>query len=680
MHNLDLFRIHQTWTDLRQARVKDGFIFRVSRYFIDHWLHLLGPKAAWVVVDLQQRCYLDKTDFCQASLKELCAIASVGSATTMQAIVDKPLMRWFFAKETTRQRRADKVVRGKNRYRLQMSDPLTPEHQGQVAWLLAERLRDGTIPTVRGPDDLIHLVSDLPPLSSQPTDGLPGWATREPLNLRQIAFHVLADAGLGQVPANLADEAALRRAFADAQAHITRPTRIALATHYYRTAWVPPLGAINAWLIMLLRSRCYWNKESGEVRDTCVMSNQELADLLGASTRTVIRGLQHPLVGKFVTSLGRVYERRSGDSRKKPTRTRFQVSLTLDPLTPSDEAAFAEVLLSDAARYGLDSATGQMNMLDILDMMGQMTSDEIAHLRAQSSDRIEIRDPEKDESSDKIGIRGSRRRSIIPESSDKTGIGEHPAEPKETPETHSGDRTETRSPEHEAILSPFGQPEGRSEGLSSDKTGFRDHAGDKTGFRAPESSDKTDTIPPHSSDRTEKQYSNTFVSTGVDNEVLQQQQYPADAAGPLSALYQLLVQYGIEEPALAQILANSQVTVELARAWMLYADSQPSLKHKPGYVIQRLIKRPPDVPADQDLLLVARLGEADLTGFAQRRALELRMGASVSFGDERREAQYQAWLRFYKDEGNASREIDRSDETALGRDRGPTLRWRPDVG
>lgn len=663
MDNLDILQIHQTWTDLRQARVKDGFIFRVSRYFIDHWLRLLGPKASWAVVDLQQRCYLNKTDFCSTSLQDLCAATGVRSTTTMQAIVDKPLMRWFFAKQTTRQCRAGKVVRGKNRYNLQMSDPLTPEHQGQIAWLLAERLRDGTVSAVDGPDDLIHLVSDLPPLSTLPTDDLPAWATREPLNLRQIALRVLSGAGIGQVQASLADESALRRAFADAQAHITRPARIVLATHYFRTEWVAQLGAINAWLIMLLRSRCYWNKASGEVRDACVMSNQELADLLGASTRTVIRTLQDPLVQKFVAAQGRVYERRTGGGRKTPARTRFQVRLTLDPLTPPDEAAFAQILLSDAARYGLDPATGQMDMLDILDMMGQITGDEITR-RLGQSDKTEIRRP--------LAAASTRA------SSDKSGIREHPAEPETTPEIESSDKTEIRSSESgefEAVLGTFAPSVGHSEGESSDKIEIRAVPSDKIGFRAGESSDKIGTITPESSDKIDKQYLNTLINTPMDDRE-QQQQYSAVAAN----LHQILVRYNIEEPALSQILANSQVTPELARAWMLYADNEPGLKHKPGYVIQRLVKTPPDVPADPDLLLLAEVGDDDLLGFAQRRALELRMGGGVSFDDERREAQYQAWLGFYGRERSASCESDIGGETALEYDGSRSSRWRPDVG
>jgi hypothetical protein len=163
---------------------------------------------------------------------------------------------------------------------------------------------------------------------------------------------------------------------------------------------------------------------------------------------------------------------------------------------------------------------------------------------------------------------------------------------------------------------------------------------------------------------------------------MQQQQYAAAVAprSHLSLLQQTLTQYGVEEPALSQILANPQVTLELARAWMLYADGQPGLERKAGYVIQRLLKTPPDVPAEPDLLLVAALGEDDLAGFVQRRALELRMAAEISFPDGNREAQYQAWLRFYGHERDATHSDGMVDETTLERDRGRASRWQPDVG
>ena len=682
MEGLDLFEIHQTWTDLREARVKDGFIFRVSRYFIDHWLRLLGPKAAWAVVDLQQRCYLEKADHCLASLKDLCAATGVRSTTTMQAIVDEPLMRWFFAKRNTRYRRAGKVMRGKNCYDLQMSDPLTPKHQGQIARLLVERLGDDTVRAIRGVDDLIRLVSDLPSLSNLPADRLPAWATREPLNLRQIALRTLSEAGIDNVHANLTDETALRRAFADVQVRITRPTRIALATHYFRTEWVPQLGATNAWLIMALRSRCYWNKESGEVRDTCAMSTMKLADLLGCSTRTVIRGLQDPLVQRFVTAQGRVYEPRPGDGRKTPARTRFQVHLTLDPLTPPDEEIFAQILLSDATRYGLDPTTGQMNMLDILDMMGQMTDDEITR-RARSRDRTEIRAPVAGKSSDKNEIRRSVLHEPVLASSAKNGFGSQLAEHEPVPETESSDKAEIRTLEFEPLL-PSATPRERVlENESGDKNEIRGSASDKTEFRADEPSDKIEAIIPRSSDRIEKQYLNTKVNTLGSEDSLQQQQYPAAVDTSQHTLHQILTRYGIEEPALSRILANSQVTLGLARAWMLYADGESRLVHKAGYVVQRLAKTPPDMPSDPDLLLIAGLDDDEWSAFVQRRALEQRMGASVSFADRRREAQYQAWLRSYErvERGkDIIRQDDRGDETAVEHNGGRTSRWQPDVG
>jgi hypothetical protein len=666
--NLDIFQIHQTWTDLREARVKDGFIFRVSRYFIDHWLRLLGPKAAWVVVDLQQRCYLAKADFCQVSLKDLCTVTGVNSTTTMQSIVDMPLMCWFFAKRTTRQRRADKVVRGKNRYDLQMSDPLTPEHQGKLARLLTERLRDGTV-QVHSPNDLIRMVSDLPLLSTLPSNGLPAWAMYEPLNLRQIILRVLSEAGIVGIQANLADEATLRQTFADAQARVTRPTQIALATHYFRTEWVHQLGTTNAWLIMILRSRCYWNKESGEVRDSCIISIKELADLLGTSSRTVIRGLQDPLVCKFVTAQERVYERRASDNRKIPSRTRFHVQLTMDPLTPSDEAVFAKILLSDAARYGLDPVTGQMNMLDILDMMGQMTGDEISRQHDQKEDKNEIRTSSRSDSSDKIETRHSLPRAANLASGDENETRTSLVESAKRPETESED-------ENRPILSLPDSPERELWSESSDSIGIRRTWDDTIEIRPTEPSDKTDTALDKPGDKIEKQYLNTLTNTLHEIGGEQQQQYPTVAAAA-PTLYQILAQYNIEEPALSQITANPQVTPELARAWILYAENEPNLKRKAGYVIQRLNKTPPDTPSDPDLMLVASLDEADLICFAQRWELELRMEAHVTFGDEHREVQYQAWLRSYERKRGATQN---DDETALAHDGRRASRWQPDVG
>jgi len=673
--HLDLGQIHQIWTDWREARVKDGFIFRASRYFIDHWLCQLGTKAAWAVVDLQQRCYLAKSESCQVSLQDLCDVTGVGSTTTMQSIVDAPLMRWFFAKRTTRQHRGGKVVRGKNRYDLQMSDPLTPEHQGKLARWLAERLGDGAAFPVRSPDDLGRLVSDLPPLATLPDDNLPAWATREPLNLRQIMLRVLSRAGVSEMPASLANESTLRQTLTDVQASITRPTQIALATHYFRTEWVHQLGATNAWLVMILRSRCYWNKESGQVRDTCVMSTRELADLLGVSTRTVIRSLQDPLVQRFVTSQERVYERRASDNRKIPTRSRFHVLLTMDPLAPPDEATFAELLRSEAIRYGLDPVTGQMDMLDILDMMSQMTRDEISLQREAWGDKSGIRASDVGDSGDKTGIGELPTGGADLASGDKNRIR------RQFPRPFGGPQT-SQEAQNEAILPSPSDQEGFPEEEPGDKIAIRASLDDKNEIRAGESGDKIGTATAQSSDRIEKQYSNTFESTLDRIEMEQQQQYTAVAAFPdtKSIIRQILSQYGIEEPALSEIAANFQVTPDLVRAWILYAENEPGLKRKAGYIVQRLAKTPPDVPSDPELLLAACISEPDLIGFAQRWALETRLGASVSFDDDQREAQYRAWIRFYGGKEGARQDDESGDQATVERDGGRALRWQPDIG
>jgi len=680
LEELDLRQIHQIWTDLREARVKDGFIFRVSRYFIDHWLRLLGAKAAWAVVDLQQRCYLAKSEHCQVSLKDLCAVTGIKSTTTMQQLVDEPLMRWFFVKRNTRQRRRGKVMRGKNRYDLQMSDPLTPQHQGQIAQLLLMRLRDGSAPKVRGPEDLIRLVSDLPSLAVLPSDDAPDWATCEPLNLRQIALRALAQSGQGQVPARLTDEPALRRAFADAQARITQPARIALATHYFRTEWVSHLGAINAWLVMILRSRCYWNKDSGEVRDDCVMSNRQLSELLGVSARSVIRSLQDPLVQKFVAAQSRVYEPRPSDGRRTPSSTRFQVLLTMEPLTPPDEQVFAEILLSDAARYGLDRTTGQMNMLDILDLMSQMTSDEIT-LPGPSTTRLESQERRIEESSAKTEIRRPPTTAASAGSSDKNTTREPGKTAIVALETSTRDPYPIQDVAVQTVVPLFEGKNRAYEARSGDKNETRTNLTARIEIRETESDDNTGTMITESGDNTEKQYSNTQENT-VGLERQRQQQYTTVAVDPPPNLLlrELLIRHGIEEPALAAIISQPAVTPQLVQAWLLYAEAQPTLKNKVGFVVKRLLQNPPDVPANPDWLLVAGLSQTMLEGFAQRHSLEKQLGATVHFDDEQREAKYQAWRRLFGERRSVTHDSAIGTQTTVEPDRGRTARWQPDVG
>jgi len=98
------------------------------------------------------------------------------------------------------------------------------------------------------------------------------------------------------------------------------------------------LGPVLTTLIMDLRDRCYYNPETGERRDYCWPSLDELAGAIGVKDRkTVMRALKHPLAELFV----RVEARYRYDPQfKKKVRTSNVYHVAMDdPLLPEDEEA-----------------------------------------------------------------------------------------------------------------------------------------------------------------------------------------------------------------------------------------------------------------------------------------------------------------------------------------------------
>lgn len=68
---------------------------------------------------------------------------------------------------------------------------------------------------------------------------------------------------------------------------------------YFRLTWVSLLGPALAWLIMIMRSRCYYNPETEELRDTYTWRKKDLAATLGQTTRNLSNLLADPQTGLF---------------------------------------------------------------------------------------------------------------------------------------------------------------------------------------------------------------------------------------------------------------------------------------------------------------------------------------------------------------------------------------------
>ena len=139
----------------------------------------------------------------------------------------------------------------------------------------------------------------------------------------------------------------------DLRNQIVRPLNLHVETRYFFRKWKSELGPVLTLLIMELRDRCYYNPRTGERRDYCWPSQEELARAIGVSVRTVIRALQDPLAGKFI----RVQHRYRYDpalGKKVRTSSAYVVSMD-DPLRPEDEAVLTrmvaeQILAEETAR------------------------------------------------------------------------------------------------------------------------------------------------------------------------------------------------------------------------------------------------------------------------------------------------------------------------------------------
>ena len=124
---------------------------------------------------------------------------------------------------------------------------------------------------------------------------------------------------------------------------ITQPDKFAAHSHYLTRRWKRELGPTGYAVLTSLRERCFYNRKTGELRNSIQVTVGEIAEECGVSERTVRRELDaNKALQKFVRAQ-REYE---PDTRRGGFRfgaNSFQVAMD-DPLHPADEATLIEIV------------------------------------------------------------------------------------------------------------------------------------------------------------------------------------------------------------------------------------------------------------------------------------------------------------------------------------------------
>ncbi len=145
----------------------------------------------------------------------------------------------------------------------------------------------------------------------------------------------------------------------DLRNQLVKPNDVLVCSHYFFRHWKPRLGPVLCLLIMELRDRCYRNKATGEVRNTCWPSQTELARAMGVSVDTIARALKGELASLFIRAEPRY---RYDPVRKKKIRTSSIYHIAMDdPLLPEDEQSLHALLAEvDIALPSHSSPTPQL--------------------------------------------------------------------------------------------------------------------------------------------------------------------------------------------------------------------------------------------------------------------------------------------------------------------------------
>jgi DNA-binding XRE family transcriptional regulator len=300
-----------------EAYRNPDFKFRADHFFIDHWLPLLGPSRAWLVIGLQQACWTGSkpgksTQVSQGKLAQQCGL----SRQRVNELLQDDLVARFIVDKKPNTKLGK---RQPNSYQVRLTSPLTPAQAGGLQREIAVRLDDGeTLPEV-----MMSLIDEA-------ATARKNLLTRIALPNTPASFppHTITDIVQGFAEKGVVN-GKLKKQVAALAGLLLQPEARRVEEQYLRQDWLPLLSPAGAWLIMSVRRDCYADGE--ETRNDFSVSKAELAGRLGASIDTLGRLVKNEYLPEFFQAVD--------GSPWQPGRYRLSGRVRMDgnPLTPADK-------------------------------------------------------------------------------------------------------------------------------------------------------------------------------------------------------------------------------------------------------------------------------------------------------------------------------------------------------
>lgn len=285
--NQDVFDL-----EILQASVRDIFLEpnRVIRFpvYLFRWLPYVHPQTIFVVIALWQEYYLASGNKSNSSnprvsirAEQVCRWAGISRAQFFRLFQPGSHLEWFVRKTETAHElnpMNGRMKKSANKYIL-LSSCLTPgDREDLKSYLMAHRIHETPIDTLENalqenPKQIFQYPFRMPP--DQFHHMLPNYQTPQDVIRDLIGKHHSPEV------ISLLDQLA---------AHLVSSGDFVLVSWYFLRHWLPILGSEAAMFVLVLRNLCYFNDETGEIRDEVWLDGgyQGIANRLGITNPRLV--------------------------------------------------------------------------------------------------------------------------------------------------------------------------------------------------------------------------------------------------------------------------------------------------------------------------------------------------------------------------------------------------------
>ena len=276
------------FSSIRNYLIEPSRVVRLPVYYL-RWLPYVGSQAIFLIMALWQEYYLasggkERKGSCKVAVRaeRICQWAGISRAQFFRLLQPDSSLGWFARKINTDHeidKRSGRAKKSSNKYEL-FESPLTPgDAEDLKTFLLAHGIQDSPESALQlaintNPKEIFHYYPVRLPQEDF-SKMIPRYLTVQDI-IQELIGHRL-DGELGTLADQLADRLLGQGDFI-------------LVTWYFLRNWLPVLGADAAMFVLILRNLCYFNDETGEIRDEVWMEGgyEGIANRLGINNPRMV--------------------------------------------------------------------------------------------------------------------------------------------------------------------------------------------------------------------------------------------------------------------------------------------------------------------------------------------------------------------------------------------------------